>query len=317
MHSALKENSLFNLIDFSVVVPVFCGAPSLNRLFEEIKSEFEKLNATFEVVFVDDASPDNALEVLVALQTQFPNHVQYISLNGNHGQHKATFCGILHTKGNYIITIDDDLETPTNQIACLIACLEKTSSELIYGIPKAAKTGYVRDKAGFLFKKLLSKGAESNGQGSSFRLFNGQLRNKLAAINFEFVFLDEILHWHVSKIELVEVTNENRAHGKSGYSTFKLVKIALGVLFNYSDFPIKLMIWGGTFSALLCISFGFYHIYNKLFNDVQLGFTSLITAIFFSSGVILFAMGIVGEYLRKIYFLQLGKQNFKIKTSSF
>ena len=307
--------------DFSVIVPVYNSASTLERLFKEIDKTFKKEHQSYEVIFVDDFSVDGSLAKLKELQNKHPHQLNYISLSHNHGQHIATFCGILHSKGHYIITLDDDLETPPAEIQKLITCLSETQADLVYGMSgKANGQGngkLVRDAGGFLFKKILSKGAEVNGKGSSFRLFKGDLRQKLAAINFEFIFLDEILHWHVSKIHHTEIETAKRIAGQSGYSLFNLISISARIVFNYSDFPIKLIIWGGTFSAMICFGLGIYHVYNKLFNDVQLGFTSLITSIFFGTGIILFALGIIGEYLRKIYFLQLGKQNFKIKDSSF
>jgi glycosyltransferase involved in cell wall biosynthesis len=167
-----------NVPEYSVVIPVFNSEKTLEILFGEIEQLFNEKKTSFEVIFVDDSSIDNSLAILKTLKSNYPETLNYITLNGNHGQHKATFCGILHTKGDSIITLDDDLETPTSEIAKLISNQNSTKSELVYGLPETVTGGKFRGFGGYLFKKILSKGADSNGKGSSFRLFKGNLRNK-------------------------------------------------------------------------------------------------------------------------------------------
>lgn len=300
-------------IVYSVVVPVFNSAPTLSRLFEEIKNGFGLAQQHFEVVFVNDFSGDSSMQTLLRIKEKYPSFVKVIQLAHNHGQHKATLCGIIYSSGKWIITLDDDLETPPSEISKLIKEMEKNHYDLVYGVPESGQQVSFKRRIGEAFKRLLSGGADTTGIGSSFRMFSGHIRENLKQVKLDFIFLDELLHWYVADVGFVPVKRAARIHGSSHYNYFSLSVFAVQILFNYSDYPIKLMIWSGISSSLLCFGLGIYHVYNKFMYDVQLGYTSLITSIFFSTGLILLSLGIIAEYLRKIYFKNLDRQNIKIK----
>ena len=128
-----------NQPEYSVVVPVFNSQESLLELFEGIAAAFGELNTEFETIFVDDRSTDNSWEVLKNLKQEHPQHIKIIRLSRNYGQHNATLCGLMFAKGEAIITIDDDLQTPPHEIITLVRSFEESSCDVIYGIPYGKK----------------------------------------------------------------------------------------------------------------------------------------------------------------------------------
>jgi hypothetical protein len=138
--------------------------------------------------------------------------------------------------------------------------------------------------------------------------------DNIVSTNRQKIFLDELIGWYSKKTTFVQVQHDKRRVGTSGYNLFKLIKMAFHLLVSYTVLPLKFITYLGIMSSLVSFGFGIYYIYQKINNitDVS-GFTALIVAIFFSTGLILFSLGIIGEYLSRIFLLQMGKPPFKIK----
>jgi polyisoprenyl-phosphate glycosyltransferase len=299
---------------YSVVVPVYNSEKSLEELFIGIEKVFAEIGASWEIIFVDDCSRDGSWEVLKRLKEKNPGKVTAVRLSRNFGQHNGTLCGFSFAKGEFIITIDDDLQTPTEEIKKLIEGYASSGADLVYGFYTKSRHSAVRrlgseslKKTSKLFRKTLDK-------GSSFRLIRADVIRKLLEHNAPFIFIDEILQWYTEDIHLVEVRHEPRKYSQSTYSSGKILHMVGNILIYYTTVPLKVLVYGGFLISFITLFYGLYFIGKKLFFNVPLGYTSLIVTILFSTSIILFSLGVIGEYLSRIYQVQNRKPQYSVKT---
>ena len=297
----------------SIVIPVYNSAETLEELFSGIHHHLKNIQK-FEVIFVDDGSKDGSWEKIAGLKEKFPEEVRAIKLSKNFGQHNAIFCGFGFVEGDLVLTMDDDMQHPASEIPKLLAAFYEKKVDVIYGVYNSKKHGAVRN-AGSLFVQRSSVYVSGNtGIGSSFRLMKKSLVEKVVYHKFQaHVFIDEILHWYTSRFATVEVEHHERKGGKSGYTLYRLMIMYFDIMINYTTIPLKLMTWIGLLSSFVTFALGMRFIYRKLFLQVQPGFTAQIVTILFSTSLLMFCMGIIGQYLYKIYHLQSRKPAWAIE----
>lgn len=300
--------------DYSIVVPVYNSYESLEELFERIEKTMNALEKSFEVIFVDDDSSDTSWNKLELIQMTNPGKVIAILLARNFGQHNATVCGIAQASGNYIITIDDDLQNPPEEIPKLISAMENSEADLVYGIYNRKKHSLARNLGSAALKASSRRISRTKGHGSSFRLMKSSLGKNLLNHQLNFIFIDELFNWYTNHIEFVLVAHHKRPYQRSTYSSHRLFSMFSNLVIYYTTIPLKMMVYGGFITSLLSLLTGLLFIYRKLVHHVPLGYTSLIVAILFSTSIILLSLGIIGEYLSRIYMVQNRKPPFSIKT---
>lgn len=300
-------------IDYSVVIPVYNSEKSLEELCSGIISVFKKSEKNIEIIFVDDFSSDDSWEKIKILKENYPEIVKGIKLSKNFGQHNATLCGFNFSNGEYIITIDDDLQTMPPEINKLIAAQKENNSDLTYGISSNKKHSAYRNIGSKSLKKTSKKLYNAPGEGSSFRLINKELVKKILQHNHNFIYLDEIFFWYTDEIAFVEVEHCKRKYEKSGYSSRKLLKLFSNIIIYYTTIPLKFMVYGGMIFSIISFILGIIFIVKKIFFNVPLGYTSLMVTILFSTSIILLGLGTIGEYLRRIYMVQNKKPSYSIK----
>lgn len=302
------ENKDFEL---SIVVPVYNSSNTIVDLYLACVEAFTDIK--IQIIFVDDASFDDSWDKIKFLKEKYKNVVG-IQLLKNAGQHAATFCGFIYAKGKYIVTIDDDLQVHPSQINKLLENAENEQSDVVYGVYNKKQHSSIRNFGSKIISKLLIKYGSAIKDGSSFKLIHHSIVDSIVSTNRQKIFLDELIGWYSKKTTFVQVQHNKRKDGDSGYNIFKLFKMAFHLLISYTVLPLKFITYLGILSSLVSFGFGIYYIYQKINNitDVS-GFTALIVAIFFSTGLILFSLGIIGEYLSRIFLLQMGKPPFKIK----
>ncbi len=300
--------------NYSVIVPVFNSEKTLEEICDRISAVFETLHKSFEILFIDDGSTDNSWDKIIMLKQKSPESVKAIKLSKNFGQHNATFCGLNFAEGDFIITIDDDLQTPPEEIPKLINTMNDDNSDMVYGYYKNKKHSAFRNTGSAMLKKTGKLLKKSKGEGSSFRLFTKELSEKILKHSQNFVFIDELLLWYTDDISFASVEHFKRKEGSSGYSKIKLINLALNLMVYYSAIPLKIMTWGGLISSVISFLTGLYFLLRKIiFHHVPVGYTSLIVAILFSTSLIIFSLGIIGEYIYRMYMLQNKKPSFSIK----
>ena len=298
---------------YAIVVPVYNSEQSLEELFLGIKAVFEELKQSFQVIFVEDHGSDGSWEVLKNLKSAYGELIIAVRLSKNFGQHNATLCGFGFAKGDFIITIDDDLQTPPSEIVKLIQAEETESADLVYGYFTRKSHSKARNIGSSSLKKSSRILHNAPGEGSSFRLIRKDLMEKILEHQQHFIYLDEIFHWYTDDIVFVEVIHLPRKYKQSGYSTRKLFHMVANILMYYTMVPLKILVYGGFIFSVITFAYGLFHIIKKWLYDVPLGYTSLIVAILFSTSIILFSLGIIGEYLSRIYQIQNRKPPYSIK----
>jgi len=299
--------------EYSVIVPVYNSEQTLSELYDRTAVVFTTAGYTFEMVFVDDFSEDGSWAVLEKLKQQHPENITAIKLAKNFGQHNAIFCGMEHARGELMITIDDDLQIPPEEIIKLIQVYHEKDADLVYGYFGKKKHSLVRNMGSFLIKKSSRILLNSPGEGSSFRLITKGLAMNILKHQQHFMYIDELFLWYTSNIAFTEVKHQKRAVHRSGYSTWKLFQLSANIVIYYTAVPLRIMTYGGFVLSVLSFITGIRFIINKMVHDVPLGYTSLIVAVLFSTSIVMLCLGLIGEYLSRIYQVQNKKPPYSIK----
>jgi len=300
--------------EYSVIVPVYNSELTLSELYDRTAAVFADSGFTFEMVFVDDFSQDNSWEVLKQLKKLHPGSITAIKLAKNFGQHNAVFCGMEHAKGELMITIDDDLQVPPEEIRKLIQVYKDKDADLVYGYFGKKKHSIIRNIGSYFIKKSSRILLNSPGEGSSFRLVTAGLAANILKHQQHFMYIDELFLWYTSNIAFTEVKHQKRSIHRSGYSTWKLFQLSANIVIYYTAVPLRVMTFGGFTLSVLSFIVGIRFIINKMVHDVPLGYTSLIVAVLFSTSIIMLCLGLIGEYLSRIYQVQNKKPPYSIKN---
>ncbi len=297
---------------YSVIIPVYNSEASLRELFDRLEPVMKSTGKPFEILAIDDGSQDGSWQALQDLKAAHPDTVTAIRLAKNFGQHSATFCGFNFAKGDYIITIDDDLQCPPEEIPSLIRKMEETDAELVYGVYDKKEHSLTRNVGSHAFKRVSYMMGRS-GAGSSFRLISANIIRKLIIHHQNFVFIDELLHWYTDYVAFTTVAHHPRKYKRSGYSPRKIWSLLANIMIYYTTIPLKLMVYGGLLSSGFFFVLSLIFAVKKIFFNVPLGYTSLIVAVLFSTSLILLSLGVLGEYLSRIYMVQNKKPLYSIK----
>lgn len=300
-------------VDITVVIPVFNSVETLLPVYQRTAATLLKLGKSFEVLFVEDGGPLESWNELKSIRKANPETVTLIRLGRNYGQNAATVCGITHAKGGLVVTMDDDLQTPPEEIEKLLKVQVETDAAVVFGTTPKQKNPFLKRLGSAMIKRIFDwvDGADI---GSGFRLITPELKEKLNKQTHDQLFLNQVIHWYTDEIEKVEVVHEPRNEGKSGYSFFGLSIIALKLIFFYTDFPLRMMSILGMLIALTCFGFGSFYIYEKVTIGAEAGFASIITAIFFATGIIMVCMSILGAYISRIYANRIKRPVYSVKT---
>ncbi len=300
---------------YSVVVPVYNSEQSLSELFYRTKETFLKIGKRFEVVFVEDSGLDNSWKVLTELKAKNPSEIIAVQLAKNFGQHNALFCGFTFASGDFLITLDDDLQIPPEEIEKLIAQYEINKADVVYGDLVKKEHSYIRNKGSEIMKNGSKKqDAQAPGKGSSFKMITKAMADSVLKHGQSFIYIDEILLWYTKHFDFVNVEHRPRQYQESNYSLLKLFRLFFNVSVYYTKAPLKLITYGGIFLSVISATVGIFFFIRRFFFNVPAGFTSIIVTILFSTSIILFSLGVIGEYLNRMLIIQNKKPAYSIKT---
>jgi glycosyltransferase involved in cell wall biosynthesis len=299
----------------SVVVPVYNSAPCLPGLAEALVPVLAAHATQYEVILVNDGSRDESWEVIEELAARQPC-VRGVNLLRNYGQHNALLCGIRLANHDLIVTMDDDLQHPPEEIPKLLDTLAE-GFDVVYGTPQKEQHGLLRDLASQVTKLALQSamGAETARKASAFRVFRTHLRDGFAGYHGPFVSIDVLLTWSTTRFAAVAVRHDPRRAGVSNYTVGKLLAHALNMMTGFSTLPLQLAsVIGFVFTvfgiAVLLWAVGRYIV---LGGSVP-GFPFLASVIAIFSGAQLFSLGIIGEYLARMHFRIMDRPTYVIKT---
>ncbi len=287
----------------SIVIPVFRAAQSLSELYQRLVKVLESEGKSFEIVFVEDCGGDDSWRRIEEL-TACDARVRGLKMSRNYGQHNALLCGIRAARGDVIVTMDDDLQHPPEELPKLLAGLDK-DCDVVYGPPLEEQHGLLRDLASRITKFALQNamGAATARQVSALRVFRARLRDGFHAYRSPSVNIDVLLTWTTTRFVALPVRHDPRPSGISGYSLPKLVTHAVNMMTGFSTFPLQLAsVMGFLFACLGFIIL--VYVVARYFIDggVVPGFPFLASIVAIFSGVQLFALGVIGEYLARMHF---------------
>jgi glycosyltransferase involved in cell wall biosynthesis len=298
----------------SVVVPVYNSEKTLDELAQRLHELLAGLKIPFELILVNDNSRDQSWRVINQLVERYP-WVQGIDLMRNFGQHNALLCGIRSATYDTLVTMDDDLQNPPQEIPKLLALL-KEGHDVVYGTPAAQQHGLLRDLASQLTKLVLqgAMGAATARKISAFRAFRTQLREAFDQYRSPYVSLDVLLTWGTTRFTAVTVQHHPREVGRSNYTVRKLLTHALNMVTGFSILPLQLAgLVGFSFAlfgmAVLAYVLGRYAISGT----TVAGFPFLASIIAIFSGAQMFALGIIGEYLARMHLRLMERPAYTIR----
>lgn len=291
----------------SVIIPVYNGALSLPELMRQLDTVLPTLVTEFEVICVEDDSKDNSWQVIQELAAQ------YAWLRGfkhmrNFGQHNALLCGIRESRYEIIVTMDDDLQHPPEEIQRLLAKLDE-GYDVVYGTPQHEQHGFLRDMASQVTKIALQNamGVDVARNVSAFRVFRTVLRNAFNTYENPFVSIDVLLTWGSTRFAAIPVRHDPRRLGVSNYTLRKLVIHALNMMTGFSTLPLQMASFLGFAMTLFGVLVLIYVFGRLLFESSIPGFPFLASIITIFAGAQLFALGIIGEYMARMYVRVMGK----------
>jgi glycosyltransferase involved in cell wall biosynthesis len=303
-------------VGVSVVVPVYRGAPTLRELCERVELVLIPTNNPFEIILVDDGSPDDSWKVIKDLAADH-GAVRGLRLGRNYGQHAALLAGIRSARFSTTITLDDDLQNPPEEIPRLLAALTQ-GDDVVYGVPTIVQQDLLRRLAGRLARwSIKASGIEHAPSVSSFRAFRTDLRRSFDVAIGPAVDVDSLLAWGTTHFGSVKVAHSERKVGVSNYTFRRLLAHAFDFLTGYSALPLRI----ATFVGLAASGFGVillgWVLGHVLFGgDSVSGFPFVASTIIIFSGVQLVMLGLIGEYVGRIHFRVMGKPSYAILSST-
>ncbi|MEY2797696.1 MAG: hypothetical protein RLZZ119_1178, partial [Pseudomonadota bacterium] len=301
----------------SFVTPVYCSEESLPELYERIVKVCEQNSWQFEVIFVEDCSGDNSWGVIERLASQHGN-IRGFRMSRNYGQHNALLCGIREANGEIIVTLDDDLQHPPEEVPKLIAKLDE-GFDVVYGPPGKEQHGLLRDLASRITKLALegAMGAANARQVSALRAFRSRLRAAFADYRSPAVNIDVLLTYASTSFSAVRVRHEERKFGQSGYTPTKLIRHALNMMTGFSTRPLQLAsLIGFVFSLFGLGILAFIIVRWLLQGSAVPGFAFLASIVTLFSGAQLIALGVIGEYLARMHLRNMEMPSFIVKEKT-
>jgi undecaprenyl-phosphate 4-deoxy-4-formamido-L-arabinose transferase len=301
-------------MNYSIIVPVYNGEKTVTKLFEKLKSFFDKNNFTYEVIFVYDCGKDNSWKVLFQLKNDFPEYIKLIKLNRNFGQHNALICGFEYAQGEFFITMDEDLQHEPDDIIKLIEKQKETDCDVIYGKYEERKHSVFRNVTSTILKKLIEIGIpDIHPDYSAFRLIKKNIAKATVEMRNSYTFLDGYLSWITTNVGSCIVTHNERQGGVSAYDLKKLLNHTINIFVTFSDLPIRILRRISFIVLFLMTFYGAYIIIRKIIlDDFTMGYPALILTIGFGIGLIMFGLSILGEYIYRINLKTTKRPNYKV-----
>jgi undecaprenyl-phosphate 4-deoxy-4-formamido-L-arabinose transferase len=300
----------------SVVIPVYKSENSLRELFGRLKESVGKITEDFEIILVEDCGGDRSWDIILELSRQ-DRRARGIQLSRNFGQHNSLLCGIRAAKGEIIVTMDDDLQHPPEEIPKLLDKLAE-GYDVVYGTAMREQHGFWRDIASRVTKIALQSamGAKIARNVSAFRVFHSRLRDAFSDYRSPFISIDVLLTWGTTRFASIAVEHELRPVGESNYTFRKLVVHALNMMTGFSTLPLQFASLVGFAFTLFGMTVLLYVIGRYLVHGSSVpGFPFLASVVAVFSGAQLFALGIIGEYLARMHFRTMEKPPYVIRRT--
>lgn len=303
-------------ITLSVVIPVYRSETTLPELHKRLVHTLEPVIPSFEIIFVEDDGGDNSWKVITQIASA-DSRVRGFRLSRNFGQHAATICGLGQARGQWVATLDDDLEQAPEYLPSLY---EKALEgyDLVYAVYPDRTHKAWRNMTSQFARWLFSKAIPSlNYAYTSYRFIRGDIARALTQFDSPFPFVDGYLSWLTRRYATVEVPHGARVNGVSNYTFRKLVTHTLNIFVTFSDLPLKLATWIGLLFFLVGMGWLGFILMGRLLGFITAsGFASIMAAIIGFGGIQLLILGIFGEYLGRMSYKSSRKPLFLVGQST-
>lgn len=311
-----KDSTQNRSVDISVLIPVYNEQDVLELLFERLYPVMDKLGRSYEVLFVNDGSRDNSAELLTKQYERRPDVTRVVTLSANAGQHAALIAGFERAFGDWIITLDADLQNPPEEIPKLVAETDK-GFDYVGSIRASRHDKAWRHIASRLMNSLREKitNIHMTDQGCMLRAYSRDIAREIAVSNESRTFIPALAYLYAARPTEVTVAHEERAGGQSKYSLFKLIQLNFDLVTSFSSVPLQLISLTGIVVSIISLLFVFYLAWRRLFIGPEVeGVFTLFGIAIFMMGLLLFAVGMLGEYIGRINGLVRKRKRFRVAS---
>jgi len=286
----------------SVLIPVLNEQESLQELQARLHRTLEGLGKTYEIIYINDGSTDNTQNMLEDFHSRDHN-VKVIEFNRNYGQHMALFAGFESARGEIVITIDADLQNPPEEIPRLVAKMEE-GYEVVGTYRKDRKDSFLRTLPSYIVNKITARlvGVRLRDYGCMLRAYRRNIIDYMNMCPESSSFIPALANSFAKRIVEIDVGHEERKRGTSKYSPFKLLRLNFDLMTSFSLLPIQFIGVLGILIAILGLAFAFFLVIRRfIVGPESEGAFTLFAILFFFIGIQIFALGIIGEYIGRIY----------------
>lgn len=288
--------------EYSIVIPVYNSCSIISITVEKIQEVLNTNHINAEIILINDGSTDESWRIVREIAIKEANVVA-IDLIKNYGQHNAIMCGFEHAQGEYVITMDDDLQNPPSEIIKLIEKITSDDYDLVFGLFREKKHSFYRKVGskfvGYLNMKIFGK--PKHLKITNFRIIKRDLIERILNFNTPYPYIPGLLIKLAGRMANIEVVHSERYSGKSNYNLRKIINLIARILINYSSFPLRILSSIGLVVSLIsCMTAGFYLVNGLLQGSSVPGWTTLVVLISFLGGFIIALLALIGEYLSRI-----------------
>jgi dolichol-phosphate mannosyltransferase len=289
-------------IEISIISPVYRAEKILDKLVYQITDTLHEIGVTFEIILVDDRSPDNSWEVMKQLSTKFPE-VKSIRLSRNFGQHPAIMAGLTKAKGEWVVVMDCDLQDQPEEINALYKKAIE-GYDMVLASREVRKDNFFKILSSKIFARLYGYLTDSNFDNSvaNFGIYNKKVIEEVLNMNDFIKSFPLFVQWVGFNKTIIKVEHAKRNSGKSSYTYRKLLSLAFNTIISFSNKPLKLVVKFGLLISILSLIIGILNLYQYSIGKISVvGYSSLIISIWLLSGIIITIIGVVGIYVGKIF----------------
>jgi len=286
----------------SIVVPVYNEEANLGHFMERLYPAVLDTGHSFEIIFTNDGSSDRSLNILCEMVDEYPG-VKVIEFTGNFGQHMAILAAFEVSSGEIVITMDADLQNPPEEIARLIAVIEE-GHDVVGTIRRQRQDSAFRKMASRIVNITTNKitGMQMQDYGCMLRAYHRYVVDNINRCRESTTFIPALAHTFASNPTEIEVGHSERVEGESKYSFYKLIRLNFDLMTGFSVVPLQLFALFGIITSLLAVAFAIFLLVRRFIVGAEVeGVFTLFAILFFFVGIIIMGIGIVGEYVGRIY----------------
>lgn len=287
----------------SIVIPVYNEAGNLEQLYARLIAVLDAFDKLYEIIFVNDGSKDASSALLVELQLRRPQQTKVIEFKRNFGQHMAIMAGFELAKGDVVVTLDADLQNPPEEIPNLVVKMEE-GYDLVSGVRLNRQDNWFRRQVSVVVNKIraLITNIQMTDHGCMLRAYGRDLIDLIVASQEASVYIPALAYSYATNPTEISVQHNARSDGVSQYKLFALIRLYFDLMTGYSLVPLQIFTLLGVVISLFSVMFVVYLLWRRFFVGPEAeGVFTLFAIVFFCLGVVLMGMGIMGEYIGRIY----------------